>query len=400
MASYGGGHVNLMMPVYERLAPGNDVVFLGLSIAGIRLRERGIPFKNYSSYVGSILDDDARRFGKELAELWHVDGKVDRKESEAYLGACMRDLVLDHGEIRAREFLARLGRKAFVPKHTARRIIEVEQPDVIVTTNSPRTERALTLAGNAMGIPTVNIHDHLGFEERHMLEADRVAVMCSITRDNLVRTGHEPRRVVITGQPAFDAILHELASFDRATLCRRHGLDPAAKYVLFGSQKQFTEAMLADLFDQIGSLDGYTLLVKPHPGEDYAMYERLMPRYPHVRLITDVNIREIIFISEAMIAMWSTVALEAVLMQKPLVQLDYPELPNIVPLFQYGVALRAENAEAVGYLVRQALADVSLSAELMGRRDAIFADLLTGRSTEAFVNLIVDVARAGKENLL
>lgn len=399
MASYGGGHVNLMMPVYERLAAENDVVFLGLSIAAVRLDERGIPYRNYSSYAGAILDDDARRFGKELADLWHVEGKVPREESEAYLGACMRDLVLEHGEVKARKLLEQLGRKAFVPVYTARRIIEAERPDVIVTTNSPRTERALTLAGNAMGIPTVNIHDHLGFEKRHMLEADRVAVMCPITRDNLVRTGHDPRRIVITGQPAFDAILLELASFDRADLCRRHGLDPAGRYVLLGSQKQFTEAMLADIFARVGNIERHTLLVKPHPGEDYAMYERLMPRFPHVRLITDVNIRELIFVSEAMIALWSTVALEAVLMQKPLVQLDYPELPNIIPLFQYGVALEADSAEAVGRQARRALTDAALRAELAGRRDAMFADLLTGRSTEAFANLILGVARAGKENL-
>lgn len=396
MAAYGGGHVNLMIPVYRRLATEFDVTFLGLSIAGRVLSENRIAHTSYASYRDVIVDDDARRYGRELADRWHVDGKVPRVESEAYLGACMRDLVRDLGPDEAYRRLEELGRKAFLPLHTARQILARERPQVIVTTNSPRTERALTLAGNQMGITTVNIHDHLGFEKRHTLTADYVAVMCDITRDNLMRTGHDPDRIFITGQPAFDAILDELATFDRSDLCRRHGLDPAGRYLLFAGQKHFTEAMLRGVFEAVAPVEGHRLLVKPHPGEDYRLYRSLLQGYAEVQLITDVNIRELIFLSEAVIALWSTVALEAVLMGKPLVQLNYPELPNIVPLFQYGVALEAGSPAAVGRLLEGALGNEGVRGELLQQRRRVFGGLLTGRSTDNLCALIRRAAADGK----
>lgn len=395
MAAYGGGHVNLIMPVYRNLVQDYDITFLGLSIATGVLKAEGIPHKRYSDYEHLILDDEARRYGRELADRWHVAGKVPRAESEAYLGASMRDLVREHGKEKACRLLDTDGRKAFLPVHTVRQIIEFEQPDVIVTTNSPRTERALTLAGRTMGIPTINIHDHLGFEKRHKLEADVVAVMCAITRDNLILAGHDPARLVITGQPAFDPIVRELKEFNREILCRRHGLDPAAHYVLLGTQKQFNEQMLVDIIEQARGLPHHCFLIKPHPGEDHAMYLAIKKRFPRVILFTDVPIRELIFLSEVTIALWSTVALESVLMGRPTIQLNYPELPNIIPLFPFQVALEARSAKEVGKQLTRALESAALRAELYAQGRTVFAELLSGSSTEAFCRLIRKVLENG-----
>ena len=70
------------------------------------------------------MNDDAEKFGEELAKKWHVHGKVDLQESVCYLGSCMRDLVKDYGEEKAWLKLESIGRKAFNPIYTARKIIE------------------------------------------------------------------------------------------------------------------------------------------------------------------------------------------------------------------------------------------------------------------------------------
>ena len=50
MASYGGGHVNLMIPLYQKLRTKFEITYLGLSIAANVLDREGIPYTYYSTY--------------------------------------------------------------------------------------------------------------------------------------------------------------------------------------------------------------------------------------------------------------------------------------------------------------------------------------------------------------
>lgn len=382
----------MLVPVYQELKEEFDITFLGLSIAGQVLKRMGIPYKSFSDYENIIFDHRASLYGQELADLWHVDGKVPRRESEIYLGCCMRDLVYEHGEKNARAMIVESGRQIFVPMVTAQKIIEQETPDLILTTNSPRTELALTLAGKKLGISTVNIHDHLAFEPRHMLTADQILVMCEITKENLVKTGHDPQKIFITGQPAFDAILSELETYDRRTICAKLGLKPEKKYILLGSQKQFKTEMLICIIRSIeNSFPEFQLIIKPHPGEDYSKYEKLKRHYPNFYLLTDIPIRELIYISEVMIALWSTVALEAVLMGKPLIQFNLPELSNLVPLFQFGVAIESKSLNDLSKHLKTVLFDLGFRVKANKNKEKIFSCLLSGRSTESVANHIRDM---------
>lgn len=393
MAAYGGGHVNLMVPVYKELCRDYDIAFLGLSIAGAVLKAEGIPYKQYIDYEDEIMDEDAYRLGEEFADLWHVDGKVDRRESVMYLGACMRDLVNIHGEEKARELVKQNGRMPLLPLWTAAKIVELENPDIIVTTNSPRTERALTMAGRENNIPTLNIHDHLGFEPRHKLESDRIAVMCDITRNNLIRTGHDPEKIIVCGQPAFDSIVAETENYDRAALCKKLGLDPeGGKYVLLGSQAQWTREMLAAVVTAVKEIEpAHKLLIKPHPGEDKELYDELKKTHPEFTLFTDISIRELIAISEIMIALWSTVGLEAVLMGKPLIQMNLPEIPNMIPLFQYGISLEISDLSETGDKINTALFDMDYRQVFQKQRLELLANLISGQGTEKVCGLIRDM---------
>jgi len=390
MASYGGGHVNLMIPLYKKLRKKYEITYLGLSIATNVLDREGIPYTNYSTYSDLIMDAAAEKFGEELAKRWHVHGKVDLRESVCYLGSCMRDLVNDYGEEKAWLKLESMGRKAFNPIYTARKIIEYVNPELIVTTNSPRTERALTIVGKRMGITTVNIHDHLGFDERHHLSADYVAVMCEITKNNLVRKGHDFARIHITGQPVFDNIIEQMNKFNREELCKKNDLDPIKKYILLGSSRLFTEEIVESIIVTIEKFKPeYEMIIKPHPGENTALYNRLKVNYPNVHLYTDVDIRQLIFISELIIASGeSTITLEAVLMKCPVVQLNLSVIANLVPLFQYGVSLEVTKINQLQKIINTALNDKNFRKTFLHCRESTFSTLLAGKSTENVCKLI------------
>ena len=135
--TYGAGHVNLLIPVIKQtISTGKfDVEVMGLSIAMETLKRENIPFKGIVDFQDLIMDEQAWRYGKLLADRWHVDGKgISRLDSEVYLGSSMRDLVNEVGEEDAWSKIESGGRRSFYPVASMRRIIDHVKPDFIVTT--------------------------------------------------------------------------------------------------------------------------------------------------------------------------------------------------------------------------------------------------------------------------
>lgn len=389
---YGGGHVNIAIPLIKEL--GKDSKFktlvLGLSIAMNTLRQEGIPHFSIADFEDVIMDKDSWRYGKMLAEKWHVDGKgISRRETEIYFGVSMRDLVREVGEEEAFHRLEETGKNAFYPVYTLQKIINQIKPDLIVTTNVPRMERAAVRTGLNTGIPTLAIHDYLAFEKRHKLEADRIAVMCDITMENLVKTGHDPEKLVITGQPVFDQIPRELKEFSDEVLREKWKLPKDRRFILLGTQPNPTSRlMLETTLEAVSQLDGYDLVVKPHPGEDSRSHEKWIDGKDRVYLRPAAPIRELIFCSDLTITIFSTVGFESVLMDKPLIQFNLTGEPNPVPLFNYGVSLSVEKKEDLLLGIKKCLFNTEIQKSFEVNRVKHFNHILHGSGTENIIKLI------------
>lgn len=392
IVTYGGGHVNLMVPVIKTLQQEGkiELVIMGLSVAGDILRSHNIPFKTYTDYKEVIFDEDAKKFGKELADLWHVDGKgISRIDSEVYLGCAMRDLVLEHGEEKAREMLAK-GRGCFLQVNTMKKIIELEKPDLMLTGNVPRSERAATIAARNMGIPTINCSDYFEFENRDPLEADKIAVMCGITKENLIKKGVLEDRIVITGQPAFDNISSYNKGLSKEDICEKLNIPADQTYMVLGTQPIPTcEQMIRTTFEAVKKIPNLKLIVKPHPGEDVKMHQALIEEYKiDAILITDPVIRDIIQVSEALITFFSTIAFETVLLGKPLVTLNLTGEPDPIPLCDFGVGLGLHSEEELLPALQKILEDRSLIEKFNKARDKHFSMIINGEGTDRVVKLI------------
>lgn len=206
---YGGGHVEMCLPVMRALralVPGCEARILALTTAaGVARRagEQPLGFRDF-------LDDDrARRYGEQLlGDQQHPD--VAREESLAYLGLNFLEWVQSLGERAAWERWRAMGRQGFRPVERMKRILAQLRPDVVVATNSPRAEQAAIEAARALGIPTLSMVDLFAlpgdpYRER-TVHADRITVLSEGTKHNLVEAGVDAGRIVVTGNPAFDAL--------------------------------------------------------------------------------------------------------------------------------------------------------------------------------------------------
>jgi len=396
IACYGAGHVSMMTPVYKKLTFDKkvEVVALALSTAKNYFSRYDIRFKTLNDYKKIIMDKKSEHFGAMLADRWHMDSSgLTYEESILYLGVSMRDLVAMVGEAKAFRLLEEKGRQCFLPMSTMEKVINKENPDLIMTTNAPRMERAATLVGNKIGIPTINLHDDLGFKKRdYILSADKISVMSKITKDNLIEQGHDPDKISINGQPAFDTIEEELNNFDSDRIRKENGISNYPCLVL-GTSMVGEKGKIMDITplvcDTIEALDKkYQLIIKPHPSEDVNAYKDFAStRTSKPIVISDINIRELLFISEALITFHSTIMIESVLMGKPLISVNITGKANPVPYLNWGLGLEVANKKEMLFAINQELKSKNFQKKFKDARNYYFGGSLDSRASERISNL-------------
>lgn len=210
--SYGGGHVEMCLPVMRALrarVPGCEARLLALTTAAGAARRAGEEPLGFLDFCSGPECERALRYGEQLiGDQQHPD--VSREESLAYLGLNFLEWVDELGEEGAWQRWRESGRQGFRPVRLFRRILDELRPDVVVATNSPRSEQAAIEAAHALGIPTLSMVDLFVLPgdpyRARSVHADRITVLSEATRSNLVDAGVPAERIVVTGNPAFDQL--------------------------------------------------------------------------------------------------------------------------------------------------------------------------------------------------
>ena len=212
--TYGGGHVGMVLPVVRELEaqwPGVDCQLLALTTGHLKAKAQR-PTLGYHDLLHLVDAHAARQWGERLSE-GNTSPDVPIQETMAYLGINYLDLIAQHGEAGAAEIYRQQGRYGFLPLHFMHRVIEALQPDVVVATNSPRSEQAALEAAKGLGIPSVGMVDLFGLDSdtyvMREVKPDWTCVIAEQVRERLVNRGFAAEGVVVTGNPAFDGLFTE-----------------------------------------------------------------------------------------------------------------------------------------------------------------------------------------------
>lgn len=209
---YGAGHVEMCLPVMRALRerdPGGEARVMALTTAHAAALRAGEAPLGYRDFTDLPNGARALAYGEQLLE-GNSHPAVSREESVAYLGFNFLEWVLEAGEDAARARWREQGRQGFLPRGFFLQVLSRLQPDVVVATNSPRSEHAALLAARALGQRCLSMVDLFALPGdpylRRAVHADRITVLAEATRRNLVAAGVEGRRIAVTGNPAFDAL--------------------------------------------------------------------------------------------------------------------------------------------------------------------------------------------------
>lgn len=299
------------------------------------------------------------------------------------------------------------------------------RPAVVVIENEYSVfERALVAAAKKRDIPCVAvqhgvIHElHKGYiyqsgeispdcsgRSPFVPTANVTAVYGQYHKDLLTRAGGYPEdAVVVTGQPRYDRMIDLSRESVRSRLIEEWHLDPSKKIVLWTTQchgisDAENELNFRTVFDSISSMKDVQLIIKQHPGEQKrygAMIQEHLKRYSiDARVVRkDADTLGLLAVSDLVLLLHSTVGIEAVALQKPLVVMNLGGQPDVVNYVQEGVACGVYSPEDLRPTIEHLLRDDTCLAQ---NREAFIQSYLykvDGGAAERVAALIEEFAEA------
>lgn len=388
--AYGGGHIKALIPIIQRIQAEKDFYceVLGLTTASEVLKQYKVPYKQMLDFA----DEECLRIGKPFAELYHQEGKgISFDETMAYYGIGYRDLVTDYGDEAAKAMFQKAGRSAFCPVQSLKNILIRIGADAVVATSSPRCEMAALLAGLSMGIPAIRIVQFSGLNSQPLPPGAFYCVMNDLVKQTLIEKGIHSEDITVTGQPAFD----ELYSLKRQSKCqdtikkikKRLGYPLDKKNILWATQKTPDQPRILQALLKIANVhEDILLTIKVHPGENLEQYEELIQQNNCKRnvILKGTELYDLLMITDAVITEFSTVGLEAILLDKPVITINlsghskilYTQTPAVTSVYKL---------EQLECEIEKVLYDQDMSARVaQGRR--LFEN--DGKATERVYDVI------------
>ena len=223
LASYGGGHSRLLIPLIHKLQEMNhyEIEVLGLTASAADYLAADIPFYGMVKLMESFGDDHVLQMGRALlSDVSHSAVSLD--ESIAYLGLSYRELVEVHGESRASKLYKKYGRQAFLPINLMKRWLQKIKPDLVIATSSPRMERATLEAASNLGISSLCLVDLFCMDEYGWVAqknfASKICVIAEPVKNLLISKGRPGKDIEVTGSPAFEHLIIEDAAIIRSDI--------------------------------------------------------------------------------------------------------------------------------------------------------------------------------------
>lgn len=359
--AYGSGHIKMVVPVAQALAASGRArpIVLALTTAAPVARAAGLDVLQFKDFVTEA-DEAALSLGQHL--MRGLDGPVaDPQESVAYLGLSMADLIACAGRAEAERAYRELGRQAFLPVLTLLRILRRVAPDLVVCTNSPRAERAAVLAARRLGIPSICMVDLFALDEVRWIGArdyaDLVCVLNESVRTFLVAAGRVPEQILVTGNPAFDALNDPMVQAQgrelrvaQNWLGRRVILWPTqvepALHPFDGrpGDPMLPARALATVIRWVCDRPDTVLCLRIRAGESLPV----VPSDPRI-VVTgqDWPLGPLLHATDLVVTLNSTIGLEGYLVGCRLVQVLGSVFDNAMPLARYGVADAAVPVELI-----------------------------------------------------
>jgi len=265
-------------------------------------------------------------------------------------------------------------------------LMDAENPELIVLLNEFFwRERSLVIAAKLKKIPIVALQhgeiwvshksyshapDEISsdgkFEPPYCPLPDLTCVYGPYYKKLLAEHGMYPEgSVAVTGQPRYDRIRHASEIYSRTRFCQKNDIDQDHRIVLWTNtfsylSEQENEETIESILRTVKELDRVTLVVKPHPNDSGKYLRMIRQRLQNTANVIiaprNADTFELLYVSDLVINKASTVTLEAVAMDKPVLILSLGATEEMMQPVVENVALlvrdRTRLTEAICALLK------------------------------------------------
>ena len=292
------------------------------------------------------------------------------------------------------------------------KVFKIEKPDIIlVLTDGPPPCKIAVLVGIFLNIPSLLLL-HVGMIGRNYecpkFLVDKIAVTGEFAEDILIKCGVDKERLVVSGRPTYDALVRAEEHFEKDEICRRLGLDPTRRIIVYTTENlppSESEAMVYAICKAVKEISGLQFVVKVHPSElDLSVYQRITRDVGVDASITrDANIYEVLYVSDIVITGFSATALDAMMLDKPVITANFTGLEDPLPFAESGAAIGVYKEKDFIPAISRALYDEDAREKLRDAREKFIHEhsyKRDGKATERVVKLIEQMVKVSEKRKL
>ncbi|MEZ8825281.1 hypothetical protein AB6E04_13020 [Vibrio amylolyticus] len=362
--SYGGGHAAMLTPVIKELEKDEtlEVLTLGLTTSKSYFESNGVSCFGFKDFT-FLVDSKFHEIGSNLVSKEGSSNLVSKEESIAYMGINMLDLIERLGVEKGQEEFSKRGRQAFLPTNFFVKLLTHLSIDFVIATNSPRSEQAAIVAARNLRVKSICLVDLFALQEYHWIKdnaySDKVCVLNDQVKEFLISHGRKSENIVVTGNPAFDAINFKEKIRRGEAIRERLGNDKTT--ILYASQVEPDEhpinALKGDpmlprdiensLRQFVRKNDDYKLLLRFHPSEKLQFIGEERVEYG------GEDLHSILHAVDIVVVMSSTVGLEAYIAGKPVISVDLSIFTSDAPYSEMGISEGVSSLDALDNAIRE-----------------------------------------------
>lgn len=265
------------------------------------------------------------------------------------------------------------------------------------------------------GIPYDLCYNHI--EEDIGLNKEATAPYCPIAdkfvmygeydKDNLVkRAKFAEGDVVVTGQPRYDVLAKAGEVFDRKKIFSRLNLDPGKKLIVWmtvshGFTPQGNERNINAVYKAMKSLTDVQLVIKLHPSENQKalLYKKDKSFKPTILGGWGTLTFELLYASDIVITHYCSTAIEALMLDKPVIVIAFGGRPIRVPYVESGAAIGIYEENALASAIEGILHDEEARQRLAEAREKFVSEgnyRPDGRASQRIADLIMQMVEESK----
>ncbi|MEK6973635.1 MAG: CDP-glycerol glycerophosphotransferase family protein [Nanoarchaeota archaeon] len=225
------------------------------------------------------------------------------------------------------------------------------------------------------------------------ISSDRFACWGKTSKKALISYGGNEKKIVITGCPRYDSLIKKQGFRSKEEIYALFNLKPEDKIIVYATNVMpEQELMFTNLARACNELN-IKLVLALHPADKEEFYKNICSKNNWSLLVNKdfSNLFSLISYSELLITKASTVAIEAMIIGKPIVTMNFTTAPDRLPFAKLGAAIGVYKPEDLKSVISGILNDESTRKKLMKHAEAFLIDYiysLDGRSTERVVKLI------------